>query len=73
MIKTVRSLAFGALALGAAFAPTASQAEEAPTTPVAVGQTAPDFTLPDPNDNNHALASLRGEKNLLMVFFRGAW
>ncbi|MEM7585084.1 MAG: redoxin domain-containing protein [Acidobacteriota bacterium] len=46
----------------------ASQAER-----VQVGQAAPDFTLPDPDGTDHSLSTLRGEKNLLMVFFRGAW
>lgn len=73
MQKTVRSIALTTLALSATLAPPAGHAKEAQLTPVAVGQAAPDFTLPDPDDADHALASLRGEKNLLLVFFRGAW
>lgn len=51
-----------------------SQAEEAtPVQRLEVGQTAPDFTLPDPDGTDHTASALRGEKNLLVVFFRGAW
>ncbi len=67
------------LALMVALVPAPSQAAEAPQADpvqadrVQVGQVAPDFTLPDPDGAEHGLSTLRGEKNLLMVFFRGAW
>ena len=47
--------------------------EEESTAAVAVGQPAPDFELPDANDQNHRLSELQGETNLVLVFFRGTW
>ena len=40
---------------------------------VAVGQPAPDLELPDPNGRNHRLSEFQGEKNVVLVFFRGTW
>lgn len=40
---------------------------------VAVGDEAPDFELPDLDGNPHHLADLRGDKPVVLVFFRGAW
>jgi hypothetical protein len=40
---------------------------------VEVGQEAPDMTLPDLGGETHTLASLRGEKNAVLVFYRGGW
>lgn len=40
---------------------------------VAVGQEAPDFTLSDAGGGEHTLSALRGEKNAVLVFFRGSW
>lgn len=40
---------------------------------VAVGVQAPDFELPDLDGKTHHLADLRGEKPVILVFFRGAW
>ena len=72
--SSVVALAFLAATLQAAAAQPAGQAEDAPAAErVEVGQTAPDFTLPDPDGVDHTLSALRGEKNLLLVFFRGAW
>ncbi|MEE8526797.1 MAG: hypothetical protein V3T72_22920 [Thermoanaerobaculia bacterium] len=47
-------------------------AEEAPER-VAVGQEAPDMTLPGLGDESHTLSSLRGEKHAVLVFYRGGW
>lgn len=62
-------------AVATAFLGTAPlMAEEAETTePVAVGQEVPDFTLTASDGGEHTLSTLRGEKNVLLVFFRGAW
>lgn len=61
--------------LGATPAP--AQDDEAPDVQQAerieVGDKAPDFTLPDLEGASHRLADLRGEKPLILVFFRGAW
>ena len=47
--------------------------EESPSAAVVVGRPAPDFELPDANGQNHRLSELQGEKNLVLVFFRGTW
>lgn len=78
MSRCIRSraaaLMFVALVLMAATMPRSIQAEEATMAKrVEVGDTAPDFTLADPDGKDHAASALRGEKNLLLVFFRGAW
>ena len=78
MSRSFRSYAVATALLSASFlSPATLQqalAEEPTATErVEVGQTAPDFTLPDPDGSNHGTSDLRGEKNLLVVFFRGAW
>ncbi len=40
---------------------------------VLVGQEAPDFTLRSPDGSSHTLSELRGQKNLVLIFFRGTW
>jgi peroxiredoxin len=40
----------------------------APAAQVAVGQPVADFTLPDINGGSHSLASLRGEKGVLLIW-----
>lgn len=40
---------------------------------VAVGSEAPDFSLPDSEGKEFVLSSLRGEKNVILVFYRGVW
>ncbi len=40
---------------------------------VAVGQRAPDFTLPDARGEAVTLSSFRGEKIVVLVFYRGYW
>jgi hypothetical protein len=63
---------------------TAPPAQAAPTTlpatPAAiasigseVGAMAPDFTLPSVVGNDVSLASYRGESNVVLIFYRGAW
>jgi len=37
-----------------------------------VGDTVPDFTLPDQDGAEHSLKSLMGPKGLVLVFFRSA-
>ena len=41
--------------------------------PIAVGDRAPDFTLPGSDGKAYHLASLRGKKAVALVFFRGTW
>jgi cytochrome oxidase Cu insertion factor (SCO1/SenC/PrrC family) len=40
---------------------------------VQVGQEAPDFTLRSPDGSSRTLSELRGQKNLVLIFFRGTW
>jgi len=40
---------------------------------VAVGQPAPDFTLPDARGQAVTLSSFRGQKTVVLVFYRGYW
>jgi peroxiredoxin len=40
---------------------------------IAVGAEAPDFSLPDQEGQAFRLSSLRGQRNLLLVFVRGDW
>ncbi len=45
-----------------------SQAER-----IEVGQEAPGFTLTSSDGETYSLAELHGEKDLVLVFFRGSW
>lgn len=46
-----------------------------PDTPTAlrVGERPPDFTLPDAAGRPVSLADYRGEKAVILVFYRGYW
>jgi cytochrome oxidase Cu insertion factor (SCO1/SenC/PrrC family) len=46
-----------------------------PDTPVAfrVGERAPDFTLPDADGRPVTLADYRGQKPVVLIFYRGYW
>jgi cytochrome oxidase Cu insertion factor (SCO1/SenC/PrrC family) len=41
--------------------------------PVAVGDVAPEFTLTDQNGRSHSLATERGKRPVILVFYRGYW
>ena len=41
--------------------------------PVAVGETAPDFTLQDQNGRKVSLSQARGKSPVVLVFYRGYW
>ena len=78
MPKAVCSFAIGIALTAATFLSpvttiSAHADESIATQQVEVGQPAPDFTLPDPDGSDHSASGLRGEMNLLLVFFRGAW
>jgi cytochrome oxidase Cu insertion factor (SCO1/SenC/PrrC family) len=49
------------------------QAAEPRTTPVAVGKTAPDFTLQDQNGQTVKLSASHGQRPVVLVFYRGSW
>ena len=43
------------------------------STPIAVGDIAPDFTLEDRNKNRVTLSDARGKSPVVLVFYRGYW
>jgi peroxiredoxin len=43
------------------------------STPVGIGDFAPDFTLEDQNKNKVALADARAKSPVVLVFYRGYW
>ena len=45
-----------------------AQAAKDELTPLAIGATAPEFTLPDADGKSHSLASLKGKKGTLIFF-----
>jgi len=47
--------------------------EESASASVSVGQPAPDLELADAEGRLHRLSELKGKKNVVLVFFRGAW
>ena len=56
------------LLMSAAAITVAAQAER-----VAVGEEAIDFTLESIDGETYRLGDLRGEKNAVIIFFRGTW
>lgn len=56
-----------------AFAANPSPASGVRTAPVGVGETAPDFTLPDENGRLQTLSAERGRRVVILVFYRGYW
>ncbi|RMH21598.1 MAG: hypothetical protein D6696_05485 [Acidobacteria bacterium] len=51
----------------------AEDADSDPPQRVEVGQQAPPVELKGCDDQDYDLASLRGQKNAVLVFFRGSW
>ena len=43
------------------------------STPIAVGDVAPDFTLEDQNGHKVTLSDTRGKSPVVLVFYRGYW
>ncbi len=43
------------------------------SSPVAVGEAAPDFTLEDQHNNRVTLSDARGKSPVVLVFYRGYW
>jgi len=50
-----------------------SQTPTPRSTPIGVGDMAPDFTLEDQNRNKIILSSARSQSPVLLVFYRGYW
>ena len=73
MTRTLTLLLFLAFAFVSHAASVASQATPAPrAAPVAVGESAPDFTLADQDGRKRTLSAERG-KPVVLVFYRGHW
>lgn len=48
-------------------------AKSARTSPIAVGEVAPDFTLEDQSGRKVTLSEARGKQPVVLVFYRGYW
>ena len=48
-------------------------AKSARTSPIAVGEVAPDFTLEDQGGRKVTLSEARGKQPVVLVFYRGYW
>jgi peroxiredoxin len=62
-----------AATLTLSLATVASAAEPPRAQPVAVGDMAPDFTLQDASYKKVSLAASRGQRPVVLVFYRGYW
>jgi peroxiredoxin len=65
MQKQLLITIFSAIVLGTA---TSCRAAEIPAAKIKVGDTMPDFTLPDPGGQMHSLYDLRGHKAVAVIF-----
>jgi cytochrome oxidase Cu insertion factor (SCO1/SenC/PrrC family) len=52
---------------------TNSAAQTPRSTPLGVGEMAPDFTLEDHHGQKTTLSALRGKSPAVLVFYRGYW
>ena len=59
--------------LGTPTANSQSPSAAARSTPIGVGEMAPDFTLADQDKNQVALSAARGKSPVVLVFYRGYW
>lgn len=62
-----------ALLLGVAAFPVTAEQEAGQAARVEVGEQAPDFSLSTTDGATLSLASLQGDKPLVLTFFRGTW
>ena len=67
-----RMMFLAALALSVSAGGLATAAEPRKT-PVAVGETVPDFSLKDQNGQTVKLSASWGERPVVLVFYRGYW
>jgi hypothetical protein len=51
----------------------ASAQSTARSTPIGVGDMAPDFTLEDQNGVKRTLSGERGKRPVVLIFYRGHW
>jgi peroxiredoxin len=50
-----------------------SQTAAVRSTPIGIGDTAPDFTLEDQNNQRVTLSDAGGKSPVVLVFYRGYW
>ena len=76
-LHTARSLVFITACLAGAVLPQYGSAQTAEvttrTSPVQVGEMAPDFTLEDQQGRKVMLSSAHGKMPTVLVFYRGYW
>jgi cytochrome oxidase Cu insertion factor (SCO1/SenC/PrrC family) len=71
---TITALTFCVLLLGAAsFFHFVAMRVPAGGSALTVGQPAPDFTLPDATGTPVRLSDYRGQKAVVLIFYRGYW
>lgn len=76
-LKTVTPLLLLLFALSCAKGPNTASVNNADltprSTPVAIGELAPDFTLEDQNGQKITLSAARGTAATVLAFYRGNW
>ncbi len=72
-MKVLTVLIQSIVLLSAAMAANLKSSSDERSTPVTVGEVAPDFTLEDQNRNNVAISDARGKSPVVLVFYRGYW
>jgi cytochrome oxidase Cu insertion factor (SCO1/SenC/PrrC family) len=73
-LKVAVALAALALGISCARAGESGPGESAArTSPVQVGEVAPNFTLADQQNRKISLSQARGQTPVVMVFYRGHW
>lgn len=65
-------LAVAALTAAALALPAAAE-EGLRTTPIEVGQAAPDFELQSSDGETYRLGEMKDRKSIVLIFFRGTW
>ena len=70
MIRSLRALV---LAAGILVSPAFAAETAKRSSPVATGETAPDFTLTDQNGRKHTLSAALAKGPVVLVFYRGYW
>jgi cytochrome oxidase Cu insertion factor (SCO1/SenC/PrrC family) len=75
IFRIALALVLAACVLPSAPGRTADKSPDAPhhRVPVGVGEFAPDFTLPDQDGRPHTLSAERGQRAVVLIFYRGHW
>jgi cytochrome oxidase Cu insertion factor (SCO1/SenC/PrrC family) len=72
-VKVLTALLQTIVLLSVSIAANLKSRSEERSTPVAVGEVAPDFTLEDQSHNKITLSAARGKSPVVLVFYRGYW